>query len=121
MTDKYDKIIEIQNDIKGIVKGAVGHPTPSPETIERFKGIESKINDIKKSMEEKIDRLKDDLTSFKLEIIREIASIPDRIQACSDERYATKEEIKPIKSFVYGLVGFVLLAVLGSVMYLVIK
>lgn len=43
------------------------------------------------------------------------------LQKQIDDTYATKAELQPIKSIVYGLVGLVLTAVIGSVVFLVIK
>jgi len=50
-------------------------------------------------------------------IQRDIADIKKKL----DNHYVTQEEFKPIKMIVYGMVAFILIAVLGSVIYLVIK
>ena len=43
------------------------------------------------------------------------------IETKLENHYVSQEEFRPVKSVVYGMVGVILLGVVGSLLYLVIK
>ena len=60
-----------------------------------------------------INTLKSDVTYIK----DKLDEVCDKL----DTKYVTKEELGPVKALVYGFAGIILTAVVGSLVYLVIK
>ena len=78
------------------------HSTPSPETLNLFKNMNDKIDEIKKTLGDlRVD----------------IAKLPEKIFEKGDTKYANKTTEK----IVYGMVGTILTLVLIAVVYLVIN
>ena len=50
-------------------------------------------------------------------IRRDIMEIKDRL----GKNYVTRDEFTPVRSIVYGMVGFILLAVVGGIVSFIIK
>lgn len=46
--------------------------------------------------------------------------VSDALKEC-DRKYATMERLQPIEKIVYGLVGFLLFAILGAIVELIIR
>lgn len=82
------------------------------------------MNSTIKIMQKDIDNISKALEKNSLEHEKIMKCLDEFIEK-SDARYITKEQyandIKPIKSVVYGMVGFVLLAFLAAVTAIVIK
>lgn len=38
-----------------------------------------------------------------------------------DDKYATKAEVQPLKSILYGLVSLIMTAVIGAIMFVILK
>lgn len=86
---------------------------------------------------QQIEFLKEQITDLKREMTAGFALINAKLELmndgyvkkedfathCSDAKdlYATKEEVKPIRTVVYGAVGIVLVAVFSALVYLVVK
>ena len=64
-------------------------------------------------MSDKIDKLSKDLVDFKIEIIREITGVPEKMSG----KFASKLT----ERIVYTMVGLILISFMTSVIYLVIK
>lgn len=43
------------------------------------------------------------------------------LQKQIDDKYATKAEVAPLKSILYGLVSLILTAVIGAIMFMILK
>ena len=66
---------------------------------------------------EKFDGFKDDISSKITSLEVAIAGFPEKMVKKNDEKYASKLTQK----IVYSMVAFILMAVLSSIIYLVIK
>lgn len=55
------------------------------------------------------------------ELIKSVADKLDAYMKHVSDRYVTKEEFLPVKSIVYGLVGVILTAFIGSIIILVFR
>lgn len=81
------------------------HAVPSKETKEFFSIVSSQIGDIKST-----------LGDIKY-IRRDLDDIKERL----DTKFVTKDEFRPVKNIVYGMVTIILTAVIGAIVALVIR
>lgn len=54
----------------------------------------------------------------------DVVYIKDAVKTLNDKvdhNYVTKEEFRPVKQIVYGLVGLILVSVVGAVMALIVR
>lgn len=95
------------------------HITPSPETKEAITKLTMELDYIKKDIKEIKETVKElpTITEMDLANRKLVEEVFDKVK----NEYVTKEDFKPVKKIVYGLVGASLLAVLGSIFALVIR
>jgi len=67
---------------------------------------------------QKIDELNSDIKAMRHEIDQKIERISEW-KGGLDEKYVSQKEFAPVKQLIYGAVGTILLALLGSVIALV--
>ena len=99
----YDQDLQKNHDLyQAGFQAGKKHEKPSDATLKLIKGMDNKF-----------DNLKDDLTKFKLEIVKEIAELPDKLEC----KFAPKWVADAMK-FVMGATA---IAILGAILSLILK
>jgi archaellum component FlaC len=83
---------------------------------ERTKMIQTEQADLRKDIKELKDELYDEVKEVRLLAQSELSAFSKK----TSEDFVKKTEFEPIKRFVYGVVGFILVAV-GSVFFTLLK
>jgi hypothetical protein len=77
-----------------------------------------------KNMVEKIDKIKDSLTSFELKVTEQISRLPQKLEDRFDKRYAdihTEKDVDNINKNINRLVWIVITGVVLGILNLVVK
>lgn len=78
--------------------------------VEKLTRVQAEVNEKYIRLETKIDNFsKNDFREFKEEIEKLLSN------------YVTVQEFRPVKNIIYGMVGFILLAFIGSIATIIIK
>ena len=68
-----------------------------------------------RKMTEKIDKLKDNLTSFEINVTKKIAELPGELEAKFDQRYANKRIEKGFDKLIYLVIAGVIIGILNLI------
>lgn len=116
MENEIDKRIEAYN--QG-VKDGKSHSVPSKQTsdfiIETKQTMATFASDIK-SIKDKMEEV-----PTKAEMELAVTNAVQKVLDCCDTKYASSSRVTAIEKIVYGAIGIILTAFIGSLIYLVFK